>query len=264
MKAKQLQITFLILTALTLMGGRTFAQSSINLYMGMGINTIDNYDLGTVPYHLHGGGRVQDWGANIAWKRCQIQFDGRYFNSNLITLTGTNQGLDFNTEFLYRYHDTKSSRFHFYTGAALEGYGEVKSVPDLLNASFCMNVFGNICDVNMVQWDFAFNKAKTHHWLTAYGKLTLPIVGIINRPGYSYTYDSQGMDYIERFFAGHETFIKFFPGCSTDFGLWLNLKNSNRIGLNYRWDYLSTGKEGVWRYDNAYHSVNLSFMFNIK
>ena len=253
-----------VLLVLLLLGGGAFAQSSINLYMGMGLNTIDNYDLGTVPYHIKGVGSVQDGGANIAWKRCQIQLDGRYFNSTLGTLSGTNQALDFNLEFLYRYHDTESNRFHFYTGAALEGYGEIKSVPALMNASFCMNTFGNLCNVNMVQWDFAFNKAKTHHWLTAYGKLTLPIVGMASRPDFAYVYDSQGMDILSSLFAGHENFAKFFLGCSTDLGLWLNLKNSNRIGLNYRWDYLSTGKKGIWRYDNAYHSLNLYFMFNIK
>lgn len=250
--------------SLLALGYSAFAQNSLNIYMGIGLNSIDNYDLGTVPFHIQGFGRVQDWGANMAWKRCQLQLDGRYFNSTLRTLSGTNQGVDFNLEFLCRYFDTKSNRFHFYTGAALEGYGEVKSVPALQNASFCMNAFGNLCNVNMVQWDFAFNKAKTHHWLTAYGKLTLPIVGMVNRPGFSYTYDTQGMDVFSSFFGGHESFKKFFPGCSTNLGLWLNLKNNNRIGLNYRWDYLSTGKKGIWRYDNAYHSVNLSFMFNIK
>jgi hypothetical protein len=241
-----------------------FAQSKINLYMGLGTGSIDNFDLGTVPYHIKGNSSIQDWGANIAWKRCQIQLDGRYFKSTLKTLSGTNQALDLNLEFLYRYHDTGNNRFHFHTGVALEGYGDIKSLPALQNASFCLNIFGNLCDVNMVQWDFAFNRAKTHPWLTAYVKLTLPIVGVVSRPGFSYTYDSQGMGVFSRLFAGHESFAKFFPGCSTDLGLWLNLKNNNRIGLNYRWDYLSTGKKGIWRYDNAYHSINLSFMFNIK
>lgn len=264
MKAKQLQKKVWLLLVLMLMGGSAFAQTSINLYIGIGTGSIDNYDLGTVPYHIKGSAGIQDWGANIAWRRCQIQLDGRYFNSKLKTLSGTNQAVDLNLEFLYRYHDTENNRFHFYTGAALEGYGEIKSVPALQNASFCLNTFGNLCDVNMVQWDFAFNRAKTHHWLTAYGKLTLPIVGMVSRPGFSYAYDTQGIGVFSKLFAGHESFAKFFPGCSTDLGLWLNLKNNNRIGLNYRWDYLSTGKKGIWRYDNAYHSVNLSFMFNIK
>lgn len=264
MKTKQLKSKVLTLLVLMLVGGNAFAQNSFNLYMGMGKSWIDNYDLGTVPFHINGNGRVQNWGANYAWNRCQIQMDGRYFNSTLKTLNGTNQAIDLNLEFLYRYYDTQSNRFHFYTGGALESYGEIKTVPDLQNAANCISYFGNLCDVNMVQWDFAFNKAKTHHWLTAYGKLTLPIVGVVNRPGYSYVSDAQGLNIFQRLFAGHESFTKFFPGCSTDFGLWLNLKNNNRIGLSYRWDYLSTGKKDIWRYDNSYHSLNLTFMFNIK
>lgn len=254
----------LVLLAMMFLGVGAFAQNSFNLYMGLGRGSIDNYDLGTVPYHIKGSTRVQDWGINYIWNRCQIQMEGRYFNSTLKTLSGTDQSIDLDFEFLYRCYDSENNRFHFYTGAALEGYGEFKSVPALQNSSVSTNLFGNLCDVNMVTYDFAFNKDKTHHWLTAYCKLSLPLVGIANRPGYAYTYDTQGMSLVGRFLTGHETFAKFFPGCSTDFGLWLNLKNNNRIGLNYRWDYLTTGKKGTWRYDNAFHSVNVTFMFNLK
>lgn len=264
MKHKLTLKMMLVSWVLLLTGGMATAQNPLYLYMDAGLGTIDNYDIGTVPYHIKGAAKTKDFGASYAWKRCQIQMDVRSFNGTLTTLSGTTQAYDLNLEFLYRCIDSESNRFHYYAGAALEGYGEIKVVPDLQNASLGITLFGNLCDVNMVSFDFAFNKAKTHPWLTAYGKLTLPIVGTVNRPGYSYTYDTQGMGYFDKLFAGHETFGKFFPGCSTDFGLYLNLKNGNRIGLDYRWDYLSTGDKGTWRYDNAYHTLNLSFMFKIK
>ena len=171
--------------------------------------------------------------------------------------------LDFNLEALYRYLDSKSNHFRFYAGGALEGCGDFKSIPALQNASSSINIFGNICIVNKAEWDFAFNKTKSHNWLTAYAKISLPIMGTAYRPGYAYVYDPQGLDELEGIFAGYENFTQFFPGCNTDVGLWLNLKNHNRVGLNYRWDYLRTGNKDIWHFDNTFHSVNLSFMFNI-
>ena len=264
MKNSHLKKKALALLSLMLWCGGTFAQNSFDLFMGMGTSRIDHYDLGTVPYHIYGAGSVQDWGASYAWNRCQIQLDGRYLNSTLINLEGAHKAIDLNFEFLYRYKESSDNRFRFYTGAALEGFGELKSIPELQNASTSASIFGNLCDVNMVQWDLCANKAQNHYWLTAYGKLTLPLVGYASRPGFSYINANMDMSVIDILFAGHESFAKFFPGCNTDFGLWLNLKNRNRIGLNYRWDYLSTGKKGIWRYDNSYHTLNLSFVFNIK
>lgn len=254
----------LLIATLLLLGVSAYAQKTLNLFVSAGRGTIDNYDLGTVPYHIKGSTKVRDWGFNYLWDRHQIQVDGRYLNSTLKTFEGTNQAVDLNLEYLYRCINSDDNRFRFHTGAALKTYGEIKTLPDLQNASVGISIVGDLRSVNLVEYDFAFNQDKTHNWLTAYGKLSLPLIGFANRPGFTYVYDAQGMDIIQRIFAGHQTFSKFFPGCSTDFGLWLNLKNNNRIGLDYRWDYLSTGKKDIWRYDNAYHTINLSFVFNLK
>jgi len=252
-----------VLLTMVILGGSVLAQNPLHLYMNAGIGTIDHYDIGTVPYHIKGLASPMGMGVNYAWKRCQINVGGSVISGALQTISGSVTGLDLNTEFLYRCIDSESNRFHFYTGGALEGYGEIVSIPALQNASRGMSLFGTINDVNMVTFDFAFNKAKTHNWLTAYGKLTLPLYGIVNRPGFSYISENFGMSGFDSMFAGTETFSKFLPGCSTDLGLYLNLKNGNRIGLNYRWDYLSTGNKGTWRYDNAYHTVNVSLMFKL-
>ncbi len=252
-----------VLLTLLMLGSSTYAQKSLDLHAGAGMGSINNYDAGTSPFHLKGNTIVLNWGASYAWNRYQIETDGRFFNSTLKNLSGNDEALDFNLEFLYRYLDTKSNRFHFYAGGALEGCGDFKSVPALQNAASSINIFGNVCIINMAQWDFAFNRTKTHNWLTAYAKLSLPITGTAYRPGFAYVYDPQGLDEMEGIFAGYEGFTQFFPGCNTNVGLWLNLKNHNRIGLNYRWDYIRTGKNDIWHFDNTFHSVNLTFMFNI-
>jgi hypothetical protein len=94
--------------------------------------------------------------------------------------------------------------------------------------------------------------------------LNLPLHGLANRPGFAYVGDPAiNQDLFETLFGTNEVFGKFFPGVNTDLGLYLNLRNGNRIGMNYRWDYVTTGKKGTYRYDHAIHSFNLSFMFRI-
>ena len=88
--------------------------------------------------------------------------------------------------------------------------------------------------------------------------------GLANRPGFAYIGNPTiNQEITEALFGSKETFGKFIPGLNTDLGLYLNLRNGNRIGLTYRWDYLTTGKKGTYRFDNAIHSFNLSFMFRI-
>ena len=139
-----------------------------------------------------------------------------------------------------------------------------KEIPALMNASSSISLFGNLCATGLVEYDFAFiheGMYNLHNLLTAYAKLSLPLVGAVNRPGFAYIGNPtiNNDDWLE----GSETFAKFFSGAVTELGLFLNFPNDNRIGLAYRWNYLSTGKKGTYRYDNALHSLNLSFMFRI-
>ena len=254
----------LLIVALLMMGASAFAQKSFNLFLCAGFGTVDNYDSGTAPFHNHGIATARNWGLNYIWNRNQIQVDGKYLTSTLTDLAGTGKALDLNFEYLYRCVDAKDNRLRFHTGGALKGYGEIRSIPSLQNANSGISIIGDLRSVNLVEYDFAPTKDNKLFRLTAYCKLGIPIVGVVSRPGYAYVYDAQGQGVFQELFGGFQTFAKFFPGCNTDLGLWFNLRNKNRIGLNYRWDYLSSGKKDIWRFDNAYHTVNVSFMFNLK
>ena len=92
----------------------------------------------------------------------------------------------------------------------------------------------------------------------------MPLVGMYNRPDFSYVGDDIGLNSaFEKFLSEHHTFAKFFPGFNTDLGLRLNFKNGNRIAFNYRWDFITTGNKDVYNYVNALHSFNATFMFNL-
>ena len=234
------------------------------LDLSAGLNAVDCYDAGTVPFKYIGMGPNVGMGVTIEWGRCHIRPGFRYFSNILKDPSGTAIGLDFSTEFLYRFVDGAQNRFHLWAGGTLQGFFDTKSIPSLQNAATCISLFGNVGATAMVQYDFAFNPDKNHNWLTAYFKLNVPLYGVVNRPGYAYIGNPAiNEDAVETLFGEKEAFGKFFPGLNTDLGLYLNLLNGNRIGLTYRWDYVSTGKKGTYRYDNALHSVNVSFMFRL-
>ena len=233
------------------------------LNMGLGINVADCYDNGTIPFRYLGGGANLNLGATIEWRRYHAQTELRTFG-NMMTFEGYSIGIDGRMEFLYRFHDSKRNRLHLWAGGELQSYYDIKEIPAMLNASIGVSFFQNLCPEGMIQYDFAFIRGGSHNLLTAYGKLNLPVIGLVVRPGYAYLDNyTSNIDMTNTVLNNYETFTKWFPGVGTDIGLYLNLLNGNRIGFNYRWDYLTTGKKGIYRFDNALHSINLNFMFNI-
>ena len=260
----------LILFACVLMTSNTSAQYvhkskvPIWLNMGTGLNVADCYDNGTIPFNYIGLGANLNLGATVEWCRCHVQAEARLFGNMLATINGYSYDIDSRTEFLYRFHDSKCNHFHIWTGGGIQTYYNIKEIPSLMNAAYGASVFENLYVEGMAQYDFAFIRDGSHNLLTAYGKLGLPIAGIVVRPGYAYMDNYSGDINIANTMLGdYERFGKIFPGISTDIGLYLNLLNGNRIGFNYRWDYLTTRHKGIYRYDNAIHSFNLNLMFNL-
>lgn len=233
------------------------------LNLSAGGNIADCYDNGTIPFRYLGWGGNIGTGVTVEWKRYHIQNDSRVF-ANLLKNGGYSYDIDSRTEFLYRFHDGKRNRLHLWAGGALQLYYDIKEISALMNASTGISGFNNLCATGMLSYDFAFIRNGSHNLLTVYGKLSLPVAGLVIRPGYSYIDNySHDLDVTNTMLNDYKTFGKWLPGASTDVGLYLNLLNGNRIGLNYNWDYLSTGHKGTHRFDNAVHSVNINFMFNI-
>ena len=236
-------------------------QSKVPIWLDFsaGGNFADCFDKGTIPFRYKGFGGNAKGGITIEWGRCHVQTEVQGCYTELSSLSGTTIDVNLSAEFLY--HLSHINRLNFWAGGTLQGFGDFKDIPTLMNAASSVSLFGNLCATGMLQYDFALNREKTHTWLTAFGKLNLPLMGVVSRPGYAYIGNPTIND--DAWLSDNETFAKFFPGVSTELGLYLNLLNDNRIGLSYLWDYLTTGKKGIYRYDNALHSINLNFMFRI-
>ena len=260
--------TISLLMACVMMGLGAFAQTrpdrALYLNMGGSRGVASSYDNGTIPFFIAGVSNVQTTSVTYEWERYETNLEFRNINTTLANPSGTCIDYNVNYDLLYRVHDSKSDRWHQWVGGDFDAFFDIRQIPSLQNASTNLSLFGNFGLAWKTEWDFAFNKAKTHNWLTAFGKVTLPLVGVANRPDFAYVGDDIGMtNNMEMLFSQHHTFVKFFPGCNTDLGLRFNFKNGNRIAFNYRWDFITTGHKDVYNYVNALHSFNATFMFNL-
>lgn len=234
------------------------------LDLSSGLNFADCYDNGTVPFSYFGYGMNAGAGVTIEWGRYHVRPAFHLFQNATTEPAGSVIDLNLSTEVLYRVHEAYNNRLRLWVGGTLQGMLDIKALPELQNASTCVSLFGNIGATGMVQYDFAFNKAQNHPWMTTYFKLNLPLHGMAMRPSYSYIGNPTiNTGVTDALFGDEESFGKFFPGADTELGLYLNLLNGNRVGFCYRWDYITTGKKGTYRYDNALHSFNLNFMFKV-
>ena len=242
-------------------------ESKVKVWLngGMGIGLAETYDNGMAPMALFGLGLGVQGGITVEWQRYHIQAETRVpAGLLLLPLEGFDIDVQERLEVLYRVHDGKRNQLHLWAGGAGVFDLNIKQIPNLMNASTGGSVFANLCAVGMVQYDFEFINGGPHNLYTVYGKLTLPLGGLVGRPGYAYmdNYTSD-LNSANTVLSNYEWFGKAFTGISTDIGVYINLLNGNRIGISYRWDYLSTGKKGTYRFDNAFHTLNLDFLFRL-
>lgn len=238
---------------------------SVWLNGGVGVGIADAYDKGVAPMSMWGLGVGGQLGVTVDWHRFHVQEESRALCGFLLKpISGFDIDVQNRVEFLYRFHDGKRDRLHLWAGGGLQEDAFFRIIPSLGNASTSTAVFVNLNAEAMVQYDFAFIKNHTHNLLTLYGKLTLPLGGIIERPPYAFmdNYTSD-INLLNTILSSYEIQGMAFPGVSTDLRLQFNLLNGNKIGLSYRWDYLTTRNKGHYRFDNAFHTISVDFMFKL-
>ena len=260
--------TFLLLVLLFASQG--FAQTeddySVWIQLNSGVCITENYDNGTVPFTDLGVGLVPGFGAELLWDPYRVDVDLRVPANMLLKMGGYDIPIDGRLEFLYRLLCGRPlhPEFRVWVGGGLQTYTDIKYSPALMNASLAVSSFANLLACGMVEYDFVPLPGTPHHYLTAHAKLSIPVLGIAQRPGFAYMDNyTSNVNSNDAMFQDQESFSNPFAGVNTDLGLTLNLTNGNRIGLSYRWDYLTTAHRGTYRFDNAIHSINLTCLFNL-
>ena len=236
------------------------------LTAGTGLNIAHCYDQGASPLPYLGVGMKLRGGISMLWHEksyIDLNLGGL---ANIVVSNAYTQafdfGIDWDIEYLYRFYNVGG--WHFWAGGALSNYISVNYSPSLMNAALGYSLFlFNGTAEGVVQYDFA-KYGGDHNMLTAYAKLGLPLFSLVNRPGFAYIDNATGsLTGNEPPESNRERLLMGFPGVSTDIGLYVNLLNNNKIGVSYRWDYLTTRHKGIYRFDHANHSFNLTYMFNL-
>ena len=279
MKINHLFRRSMLILALLVMCGGAFAQGTnekkkreknpndgsfwLDLKAGIGITT--SFDKSTVPFAYNGLLTHVQPGFTYEWKRCHIRFGAGLDRTRYSSLGGNAYNISGNFEFLYSCLKPSANRWHFWSGASLNGNFDLKQLPSLQNASTNLSIFGNLAAEELVQCDFAYEKGNpAHPWMTAYFQFSLPLFAVVSRPGFAYVMDIPAEEgALQRLVGPNESLFKMFPGCATDLGFTVNLRNGNRFSFGHRWDYLTTGKKGAYRYDNTFRTYYLKFMFKI-
>lgn len=270
MRINSLNIVLLVTAMFFALAGSSYGQKtdtkpSIWLHGGVGSCFADAYDSGVAPMSLFGMGTGLQSGFILEWGRCCFQRQSRYRLGLLVSpFHGYIIGMSEGSEFLYCIREKKNHRFHLWVGGGIHEEGSLKVLPSMKTCAVSSSVFGNLSIAGMMQYDFAFVEDELHNLLTAFVKLRLPIVGVVNSPGFSYMDNyASDINLVNTILSTYETRGILFPGASTDVGLRFNLPNGNRIGLSYHWDYLTTRNSGYYRFDNAFHSVSFDVMFKL-
>lgn len=230
-----------------------------------GIGVARCVDRSIIPYSFSGLTTGFNGGFTDEWKRCHIQFDFQWSKTFLSEPSGTMHCFVPKLEFLYSCLKPSESRWHFWSGVSVSSLVDFKSIPILQNAQATFSVFGNFAAEELVQCDFAYDKKdKSHPWMTAYFRFSLPLFTVASRPGYAYVHDPLGETHALRILMNsNETSFKMFPGYATDWGLTVNLRNGNRISFGHSINFLTTGKKGAYRYDSSFSTSYIQFMFKI-
>lgn len=250
----------------------TFSRPAFNdsdtpfwLNTGTGLNLIHCYDQGASPLTYFGAGA--NLRAGFSFLLCEydsyVSFNLRGLGNIALSNVST-QAYDFGVEMKLEYLYSLGGRYvNVWVGGAIPIYFQFNYSPQLMNAALEYSSFFNWNVEGAVTYDFAkFDGA--HNWLTAYGKLSLPLLGFVGRPGFAYIDNATGhLIGNEQIENNRATLVIGFPGVSTDIGLFVNLLNNNKIGVSYQWDYLTTRHQGSYRFDHANHSFNINFMFNL-
>ena len=237
----------------------------LNLGLGQGIPRC--FDQGASPLRYAGIAADLNMGVTVEWSRYHVQADTRGSMGFLLNTAGAvtyDFGIDLRAEFLYRCYENHNNHLYLWAGAAAQDFIDIRYYPQLMNASIGASVFGSLQGVGMVQYDFAPLHDGEHNLFTCYAKLSLPLLTRVSRPGYAYmdNYTSD-LETSATILSDYEKFYMFVPGVTTDVGLYFNMFNNNKIGISYRWDYLTTRNQGTYRYDRAAHTLFTTFMFNL-
>lgn len=264
-------VLLLLFPVLFAMGQKASVEHSdvpIYLNTGLGMGVSRYYDGGVSPLVYSGVGLGANLGVSVEWFRFRASIDNRLdgclgAGNKADTSAGANGGtFDMRMSFYYRFAEPLDGKMRLWVGADFNPYIDLRINRKMMNSAVGLTtMFGVNADFRL---EFDIPSRHRTDLFTLYADISLPLMAVGDRPGYSYVYNAtSSSNPIEYLIDGYESYSILMQGATTDIGIFFNLKNCNRVGLSYYWDYRTTRNAAPHRFDNAYHFLCLNLMFNI-
>lgn len=170
----------------------------------------------------------------------------------------------------YPITDTPSP-WSFRVGASTDNQLWMSYNPNLENASFGLSDFLTIRIHSRAELRFgrksynADSSTVTHGRWLAHGEIAIAPIALVYRPGYAYldNYNSNEEGVIHTVLTSYTWSATPLSAIESDIGVTRLLHNGNRVGLAYRWYYLSSGNACYSRFEQAAHLLVISLDFQL-
>lgn len=204
--------------------------------------------------------------AGAEWRRSKgiFQLDGLFWfgqtDSKQSGAYTDNYSFAVNGSYLRQLHPSRESRWQCYAGGALTSWGSFREHSSLVNSDYFYDVFLSLGLSGMIEHDFRFFK---HDWQVGW-QLTVPVLTYGLRPNYSGLDEAPPDDegFQSELDAAQIGSFNVLTNVKSRLELIYPLKNGNRIGLLYYWDFYQSNIE-PHSVKQSMQSVQLNLHFSL-
>jgi hypothetical protein len=239
-------------------------QSTVHLKFGAGIGYQTLRDAAMSPL-LYNGIQIGGY-AGAEWRRATgiFQVDGLFWlgetDSEQSRARTDNYTFAVNGSYLWQLHPAHESQWHCYLGGALTSWGSFRDHASLPNSDYFYDLFFSLGPSGAIEYDFSL---LGRDWKLS-GQLTVPVLTYGLRPNYSGLNESPPDDksFATELEAAQIGSFNILTNVKSRLELVYPLKNGNRFGLLYYWDFYNANIE-PHPVRQAMQSVQLNLHFQL-
>lgn len=238
--------------------------STFHLKFGAGLGYQTLRDDAMSPL-LYNGVQIGAY-AGAEWRRPKgiFQVDGLFWlgetNAEQSGAYTENYTFGVNVGYLRQLHPLRESRWHCFLGGSLASWGSFREHASLVNSDYFYDVFFSIGPSGAIEHDFRFLKRD---WKLSW-QLTIPILTYGLRPNFSGLDEAPPNDdgFEKELEAAQIGSFNVLTNVKSRLELVYPLKNGNRIGLLYYWDFYQSNIE-PHSVQQSMQSVQLNLHFKL-
>lgn len=242
----------------------SLAPSTFHLKFGAGFGYQTLRDDAMSPL-LYNGVEIGAY-AGTEWRRPKgiFQLDGLFWlGETTAEQSGAytdNYTFAVNGSYLHQLHPERESRWHCYAGGGITSWGSFRDHISLPNSDYFYDLFFSIAPSGLIEYDFRFLKRD---WQLGW-QLTIPVLTYGLRPNFSGLDEAPPDDnsFKKELEAAQIGSFDVLTNVKSRLELVYPLKNGNRFGLLYYWDFYKSDIE-PHSVQQSMQSVQLNLHFKL-